>query len=711
MKRYFVFLLCGLFLFPAVIFANDSLSLLSSAPYKTYTGSTGFGLPEYKKQPKKNWFKAMRYSGWTRFYPFYRNMQESYDIPATEGLTLPINLTANDGYQQPLMLVRLDGNPSAKTWFQTELQFDHYLLRSNITNKTLTPDGKLANLYVIFQLQGAVETKVGKFKLIAGGGANWYRLSPSTLWGYQYRDDFFERYPWEPEGHDFGRYNSFYSVGDIPRDQRFGMQATQGFILEGTNLPQGFDAALLYGKTSTGAFQSFLTKDPVNMFATRVGKRLGDYKIGYNYFNQYGYLDNKVDYKPIVQGTDTFYVEDNRISQVVTSVDGRFDFKTFSLFAELGMGSYFSNTYNAGLKDGAKPGVENVSRYKRDWDETMIFEISTKRQLTFIPLKLGVYRIGALVVNNSSTVANTSVEQAKPSTDTPDEYYTNYYDGMVTEVGQLANNRQGLNLFAFKEFFYNKVKTKFALGMAQEIDNLAGDIRNGGRASYVSGANPDSLTQVPFTNSITFEHKLNSLTRSRFGFFRRFTGPYGRIHSIYRRSFENIAITDSVIDYKKSFSTLDFELKYKFKFLGKEMIISAFNNFSSVQDNWSPIPVFSDKAFLRYFYHEFMTFYAVHTKITLVGFFGFEKVRGNSRTEVADANGDLIKDANGRPVADPNGKPVNQTGYGFGLGVDYNFHSRASLHLRHRWFTHEDKNFTRDKFRGNEMTLEFKVFF
>ncbi len=685
--------------------------------------SNAIGLKKYKaeqsaaiglsisqaNEAKKNWFKAMRYSGWARFYPFYRKMNEYYDVPPTEGLTLPINITANDGYQQPLMLFRLEGNPSPKTWFQTELQFDHFLGR---TTARTDQDGRYGNLFVIFQLQGAVDTRFGHIKMIAGGGANWYRLSPSTLWGYQFRDDFFERYPWEPEGHDFARYNSFYSTGDIPRDQRFGMQATQGFILEGTNLPAGFDAALLYGKNSTsGGFQSYLTRNPQNMFAGRLGKKLGEHKIGFNYFDQFGYTTNKVDYRPVVEGVDTFYVEDNRVSQVVTTVDGRFEFKNFSIYTEVGAGSYLSNTYNAGLRKNARPGVNNVSHYKREWDETVFFEISTKKKITYIPLRLGVYRIGPQVVNNSSSVSNTSVEQAKPNTDVPDEYYTNYYDGMITEVGQLANNRQGLNLFAHKDFFYNKLKTKLAIGMAQEVVNLAGDMRNGARANFVAGSNADSLARVPFTNSITFEHKLNGFTRSRFAFYKRFEGPYNRLHSIFRRSFENIAITDTTINYRKSFSTIDFQLKYKFRFLGKELLLSNFNNFSSVQENWSPIPVFTDQAFLRYFYEEFMAYYAIHSKITLVGFFGIERVLGNHRTELADANGNLIKDATGRPVADPNGKPINQIGQGYGLGLDYNFHSGASIHLRHRWFNHEDKHFTQDKFRGNEMTVEFKVFF
>jgi opacity protein-like surface antigen len=731
LKRYFVFLLCGLFLFPTIIFAKDesdtlglrkSRSLSLPKPLLVYNNNTAVGNNNYiglldtdfkVSKPKKTWFKNMRYSGYARLFILHRNMQQYYDIPPTQGLTLPVNLTVGDGYQQPLMLIRMEGSPSAKTAFNMELQFDHRLLTKAVAAPVISDSlGRYANIYVIFKLTGEVDTRFGKFSLTAGGGANWMRLSPFTLWGYQYRDDLFDRYPWEPEGHDFSRYNSSYAIGDIPRDQRFGMQATQGFILENQNLPGGFEAKVLYGKTqSGGGFQSYLTRTPQNVFATRLAKKLGSHTIGYNYFNQYEYTANQVAYKVIHRANDSVYVEDNRISQVVTTMDGRFNFENFSVYTESGIGSFLSNTYNAGLKKNAKPGVEHVSQYKRNWGETVFLEISTKRQLTYVPLTLSLYRISRHVVNNVSTVQNTSIEQAKSNAQVPDQYYTNYYDGMVTDVGMLANNRQGLNLFAFKDFF-NKLKTKLSLGIAQEILNLAGDMRNGARANAIAGSNgADSLTRIPFANSITFEHRLNSVTRSRFGFYQRFTGPYKRLHSIFRHTYENIVITDTMVNYKKSFSTLQFELKYKFRLFGKEIIMTNFNNFSSVQDHWSAIPVFSNKAFLRYFYTEVMAFYAIHPKLTLVGFFGTERVLGNNRTDLADANGNLITDKKGRPVADPNGKPINETGYGFGPGLDYNFTSNASLNIRQRWFSQSDKNFIRDQFKGNEMTIEFKVFF
>ena len=718
LRTYLMVLLCGLFMFPAILKAGDSLNYDSqnNDAFFTTTMSSAFTPQHYLPQgvfetnstqtkKKQRWFEGIRYSGNARFVSFYRNMSVYYDTPAEYlgGLTMPVNLTAGDGTQQPLLLLALEGNPSVSSRFKFELNFDHLLLRA--TNRT-NQAGRLANLFVIFQFQAGVDTRIGSFDLTAGGGVNWYRMSQSTFWGYQYRDDLFERYPWEPEGHDFDRYNSFYYQGDIPRDARFGMQPTQGFILESKGLPGGFDAAFVYGKnTQTGGFQSYTYRDPQKMFASRLGRAIKNHEVGFNYFEQSGNTKNKVNYLEVVEGVDTFYVDDNWTSTMVTTADARLKFKKLSVYTEIGVGSYLSNNYNEGLKENAKPGVKNISRYKRSWDETLFLEVSTTKNLTLIPLKANAYRIGANVVNNSSSVFNTSIEEAKSSPDVPDVNNLNYYDGFVTEVGQLTNNRQGVNLSS--SFEKKKLHGKFGLSFAQELNNLAGDTRNGARA----GAGVDSLTKVPFTNSITYHQRLNGVTRSRFTFYRRFSGPYNRIATNFRRTFENIAITDTVIDYKKSFSNFELLLKFKTKLFGKEVIVSNFVDFSSVQEKWSPIPVFTDKAFFRYFYEELMVFYAIQPKLTLVGFVGMEKAMGNSRTELADADGNLIVNEDGRPMADVNGEPIDQRCYGYGLGIDYNFDARASLHMRNRWYTHQDKNFTLDEFKGYEMTVELKKFF
>jgi hypothetical protein len=668
--------------------------------------------------PKKNFFKNMRYSGYARLFMLSRDMQNYVHMApgaATNGLSVPYNLTVGDGYQQPLFLLRMEGNPTAKTYFNMEWQFDHRLLTQFTQPQGFQQDslGRGASSYVIFKMEAAWDiTNVGKFKLTAnaGGGSTWYRMSQSTFWYYQWRDDLFDRYPWEPEGHDFARYNSAYAVGDIPRDQRFGMAATQGIVLEASNLPAGFNVDLLYGKTQyTGGFQSYVTQNPQDFVAGRIGKVLGNHKIGANYFNQFGYSSNQVQYTKQEVGKDTVYVKSNALNTLITTLDGRFEFKKFTIYTELGGGSYMNSNYNGGLSADAKPGLANASYYKSNWSEMLFAEVETKKELTYFPLKFTAYRIGRYIVNNTSSIANTSVESAAGNSSVPAQFYTNYFDGMVTDLAQLANNRQGMTLFANKDF--GKLKSRLGLGMMQEIVNLAGDLRNGARGRYLNGTDTSASALEPYTNSITFEQRLNSVTRSRFAFYERFQGPYGQTMNIFRHSYDNIAITDSVVNYKKSFSTAQLDLKYKLRLFGKELILTNFVIYSSVQDNWSPIPVFTDKAFLRYFYEEFMAFYALHPKLTLSAFWGMSRALGNSRTEEVDANGNLIKNGEGRLVASPNGHPIDQTGYGYGIGFDYNFSSIASLNVRQRWFSQSDPYFKNNNFKGNEMTIELKVFF
>jgi hypothetical protein len=212
-------------------------------------------------------------------------------------------------------------------------------------------------------------------------------------------------------------------------------------------------------------------------------------------------------------------------------------------------------------------------------------------------------------------------------------------------------------------------------------------------------------------NRISYWHQTNPFTRSRFSYFQALTGPYGRITSIFRRTYEEFSITDTLVDYKKSYNTLALSLKYKFNLFGKELILANYNLYNSVQDKLSFAPKFNDDAFIRTFYEELMVFYGIHPKVTILGTFGFERVWGNTRMNLADANGNEIRDANGNPTYDPTGKTIDQTGHGYGIGIDYDFSPKAGLFLRNRWFDHKDKNFTKDVFRGMESTVELKIFF
>lgn len=693
----------------------------------------------------------LRFSGYARMWAFYRHLSDYENLskglnPQTsspddllkEYPTAPTNFSLSDGYQEPLALIRIEGNPSLKTWFQMEYYFDHRLnriLNSQYNSINTDNNGKAAAVYRIFQFQGGMHTKVGTFKLTAGGGVNWFKLSPFTLWQYQNRDDLFERYPWEPEGNDFNRYSSYYSAGDIPRDQRWGNQGTQGFAIEATGLPKNFDATILYGKNqNSGGFVSggatdFANQAPQNMFAGRIGKKIKSHKIGFNMFNQYGYSSKEViNKKYAIKGDSSYFLDTSRTSQLILTLDGRLNFDKFKIYTELGAGSFTNKDYNNGVVTNeqndilhylSKPWINNSTAsntytYKKKWDPALMVEVELDRSVLNIPFKATVYRLGTYMVNNTSTIHNTSIENFRASAGQGNANVINYFQGMVTEVNQLANNRQGVILNS--GFNAGKLKVSIDYANAQELQNLYNDKRTG-------FARDNSSTGGQMGNGITFQHRVNGLATSRFGYFERYLGVYGRTMNIYRRSYENVQITDTSVNYNKSFNTIDLTFKYKSKLASKDIIFSYYINYNSVQDKVQAVPLFDKNAFLRQFYQEFLTFYNIHPKFTIIGFAGYERALGNQRTELTSpsdgyvaANGKIYNKGallvnNNKFFYDPNGKSMNQFGYGFGLGFDWEFVKRSTLNVRARKYGHYDRNQVKDTYAGHEITTELKIFF
>ena len=689
---------------------------------------------ESVKESKYKRFTQLKYSGYIRPYVQYRHMSQQYpnqpmakDNVTFEGMDVVQGVYT--GYQEPMMLLRLEGNPTLRTSFKVEYALDNQMMGnvavappltfagSGVTNNPTGP-AQLTNhrvqVYRIFQFVASTSTKVGDFTLTSGGGVLWYKLSPFTLGQYQYRDDMFDRYPWEPEGTAWNRYNSYYGTQNVPRDARWWNAGAQGFILEAKGLPKGFGASVVYGKVgnSTG-FQSYLSNNPLSAIAGRIDKSISSHKIGINYFNQHGPMDVTAKFK--------------EIQQVIT-VDGRFSFPGLRTYTEAGVGrfmdsiSMYSNSYS-GMVQGKSfyetsrtPSLENLRLYngahfnpgdanwtKNGWQQNRCFNMEMdfeKGGPIKIPLSVQVYSIGAGVVNVNSRILNTSNPHALNSpknVNTASDVTT--FLGAVTDISQLANNRQSINLK--HEDTYGRFKISAAMSMQQEIQNL--------------------------NDSISWWHMANSFVRSRFVYYQRYTGPYGRVTSIYRRTYETIGITDGGArnqSYKKGYNTLNFQAKYKAKLFGREIIFSNFNVFNSVQRGFSVIPVFNDNAFLRTFYEEFMTFYALHPKVTLIGFLCVERDWGNQHTELSDNNGNKITDTETTPtgaganlttysqvIYKPGGHPIDMTDYGYGFGIDYDINSRAGFYFRNRWFSHTDKYWNQDRYKGYETSVEFKIFF
>ncbi|MBX9851262.1 MAG: hypothetical protein K2X86_05820 [Cytophagaceae bacterium] len=582
----------------------------------------------------------IQFSGYARAFLQYRLMDKYYagvnprdisfnGVDVKDGIIYQTG-TNNIGYPEPLIYLRAQATPTPNTSFLVDFFFDNQLLGSNST-------GRVISNYRNLQFVANTRNSVGNFKLIAGGGVNWYRLSPFTLWNYEYRDDLFERYPWEPEEASFYRYERYYTTQNIPRDIRWGNTGTQGFILEASNLPAGFGAKVLYGKTdNSGSFSGFLTSAPRNMFTGRIEKSfgaLGKHKAGINYFDQFGFIDN---------------LGEEKVTQTIITGDLRLNFKGVNLFSEFGIGGYKDRFYDYG------------------WGTAINIQGEFDRTLTKIPATLQFYYIDKSVINVNSLVLNTSHPNLQQIYGSGESYTITTYQGSVPEFGQLTNNRTGGYLKVFESVKRN-LKFILGTGVSKEIDHL--------------------------NDRVTLYHRVNGFPRSRFIYFQNNVGPYSRIMSIFRRTFEHFNITDTS-DFKKAFNVVDLTLKYKMKFWKRDLILSNYITYNSVQGRLSAIPVFSQNAYYRQFYEEIIGFYRLFPKINMVGFFGIEKIIGNNRTEFA-----------------PNGKPVDQTGIGYGIGFDYEYAPRAGFYVRHRWFSQEDKNFVLDRFKGQETSFEVKIFF
>ena len=140
---------------------------------------------------------------------------------------------------------------------------------------------------------------------------------------------------------------------------------------------------------------------------------------------------------------------------------------------------------------------------------------------------------------------------------------------------------------------------------------------------------------------------------------------------------------------------MNLQAKYHPKAFGGKFYVYSLSKFSSVQKDWSPIPVFTDEAYVRQYSNELEAYYAFNSKLVFSSYLGIERTLGNYETETDEISL----------------RPLNQFGEGYGLGLDYTIAKNTALFIRHRWFSFKDKSFDRDQFKGTETILELKITF
>jgi len=549
--------------------------------------------------------------GYARIYGSYKNFYNNVDYPTNSFIIGGIS-------REPTILLNFIKKPTLKSQFKIE-----YFLFSPM-------DGDLSNkemsFYQSLQFTGKYNFHFGNIGLSAGS-LNWIRLSPFTLWNHEYKDDIFERSPWEPNGNAMERYQSFYKEGNISRDIRWGKAPTQGYNFKFNFSSIGTNLYFIYGKSDfSGGLK--IPQFPKNLLAIRIDKSWENIITSINYVQHFSKVSPTIN-KNV--GYNVF----------TTEIIGTYHLLEFN--TEIGIGQYYSPTY------------------KKKISESIQFTGSLK---SFIPIKMQFFQIGNGFVNLNSAVANSSIQEVQPlfqDTINPD---LTTFEGIITEIGQLVNNRKGLNLWVSK---------KISDWMLTISSSVTSDIQD----------------QSPF---ISFPHLTNRRIRSEFEPYSDNSGAYNRITNIFLRSYEKIEITET--DIQKDYNGIEFSIKYQNKFFNNIFILSYLNSFNSVQNKFSLLPIINNSAYLRMNYQELLSFVQLSQNIMIIGLASFEQIIANSKTELAE-----------------NGYSLDQLGTGFGVGLDISLNNNTGIYFRHRWFEHTDRNFINDEFNGQESTIELKVYF
>ncbi len=585
----------------------------------------------------------IRLWGNIRFLTIYRNMKDSYEDMQTSSKNFSFqdyplaNAGTNNFGGIPLLELVMESKVSDKFKFTTG-----YSLAHSFTGNTNNDLNKTQSSRSYLNFKGSITTRPVNMDIQAGE-IIWARISKFTMGQPIARDNYFERLSWDWHRISFQRFEEYYQHSGNIGPEGFGRSPLQGFIVDGTYNPLRLSYKAVMGRTNRSLVQANSSSHfPSMTYACQLkrGFLLGGFilKNGLNYYHR------KAD-------TDRI----NGIADNIRIVSTDFELKKKSLLISGELGHSYVNT----------PMLEKGQGFAADI--TTKFIINKLK----LPVTLEYYNIHKNFNSVDGSIYNSNPALVDGGYTNEIEWANLLFINVAQEAEQIANNRWGAILKTSKSL--SKLKIDFALAMSQEKENVS--------------------------DTITFQHRVNAFARSRFRPWYQAGGPYGRIKSVWMQTFETLTISDVAngisTDYKKGFNVAELLLKYKSTLFGKPLILLNLSTYSSISDHFSPIPDFTNKAFVKSFYDEITAAYQITPKYLLVGRAGLEKMTGSQRIDLSPENGGII----------------DQFGYVLGIGVDYDFAKNAGLHLRHNWMYHSDKNFALDHFMGQETHFELKIFF
>lgn len=583
-------------------------------------------------------------SGNIRFLTIYRDMKEHYAdlITADKNFSFTdypiVNAGVGNNGSVPMLELTMTLPVSKQVSFTMGYSYAHNFAGFDRHGSTSTASSRSSMFF-----GGTINTDNVSISVDAGQ-VLWARMSKFTMGPTIYRDNYFDRLPWDYYRRSFERYKDYFSYSHNVGAEGFGRSPVQGVIFNLDFKKAKTGIMGVFGRTNRNVIQAYSTSHyPSLTYALRIHRGfITDFfifKTGVNLYRR---------------DADTDAVQGIRDRIQFGSVDFEATRKEGKISGEVGVGQVQNplSKGDAGLAVDVKGEL---------YDNILPFILSAE----YYDIDINAVSLDGSIINSNKAAKDGGFQNEL-------NWDNMLYLNVAQEVDQIANNRRGL-IFKIKKSFGENFKIDFGYAMSEEKQNLF--------------------------DTVTIQHRVNAFSRSRFRPWYQAGGPYGRLKSNWLRTFETLTVTDEAngisTDYRKGFNSLELLLKYKLSLFQRDLYILNLSNFNSIQDHFSVLPKDVSSAFVNTFYDDLTIAYALGKNYSIVGNAGIERSVGGYRTNLSPENG----------------KPINQTGYGFGLGVDYDFHKQANLHLRHRWMYQEDANFVLDKFRGHETYVELKVLF
>jgi len=607
----------------------------------------------------------LKVSGVSRFLTIYRSMGESYGdmINSDKNFSFSDYPQANIGGSAlggyPVLELKLESQEINGFSFVVGYSMSHNFT-GDIKESTAQNLSAIQNL----NFKGTMRNDMVKTTIYAGEVLST-SLSKFTMGQPLYRDNFFERLPWDWYRSSFTRYQEYFSLSSNIGGQFVGSSPLQGFIADIEWLPYQMNFKAIYGRSAYTSLLSHVGRGfPSIVQGYRAEKlvfeRYARGVIGLNFYQRNAKAD---------------FIGNENDNNTIGSFDFNLKIKKVKVVGELG----FSKIDNATVGQYENNGTGGGGSLKLEFDQRAVLW----------PFSVEFYQIGQNLASVDGSIINSnhSIEQGGATNDL--NWDATLMTNIANEVGQFANNRRGINL-QIEASITKKLKAQFGFTASQELN--------------------------AYHDTVTIQHRVNAFSRSRFRPWFQAGGPYGRIKSVWFRTFETINIGNEFFipemeNGKRTdllgFNGLELLLKYKDKIAGREIILLNFSSLNTVSLGFTAVPFANDGNLVALWYNDFTAAYQLNKKLSLIGNFGIQGVQGSEKVN-------LSPDAPNVDLTDPNQaskRVINSLGTMSALGVDFDVNGYTSLHFRTKYMTHEDKNFINDKFSGFENTLELKIFF